>query len=133
MELFWSGGWLTFKGMRYPKLDYIKSLLEFTFPELEAIVQKAFILGSFARGTENVDSDLDVALIVDPEEVTAMLDELDILDIDSLNAELLNIRADTGWEWEGRPLDLQVYSANDPRLKNYSKIPLKASSLARLG
>lgn len=119
--------------MAYPKLSYIKSMLEFAFPELEAIIQDAFVVGSFARGTQGPESDLDVALIVTQPDLETLLNELDILDLDTLNVELLNMRSDTDWKWEDRPLDLQVFTDQDPRLRGYAKIKLKASSQARLG
>ena len=130
-------GWLTFKLMekiKYPKLNDIQRMLQATIPEVETIMQDAFIVGSQARGTATPESDVDVAILVKESDLAGLLEELDMLDLDYLNTELLNARADTDvCTWEGRPVDLQVFVDSDPRLKDYSKIKLKASSQARLG
>ena len=115
-------------------MNDIHQMIRATIPELEPIMQDAFIVGSFARETQTSESDLDVAIIISENDLMTLLEELDMLDLDYLNTELINARADTDiCTWEGRPVDLQVFVDSDPRLKGYQKIKLKASSQARLG
>lgn len=103
--------------MKLPRISWLQEVLDqIGISGLD--IQDAYIMGSVARGTATPDSDLDVTLIVPPD---------DTLDLDSLNDEILNGLGGEA-EWEGRRLDIQVWFENDPRIAEYKKIPLKAST-----
>ena len=110
--------------MGYPKRQDVESWLRiFGFDEIAENMLGAYVVGSVARKTPRPDSDLDIAVIVPAATLTE-----DTLD---LNTDILNAMADEV-RWEDRRVDIQVFSDQDPRLKSYSKIPLKAYSRARV-
>ena len=110
--------------MKYPKRQDVESWLRiFGFDDIADNMLGAYVVGSVARKKARPDSDLDIAVIVPADTLTE-----DTLD---LNTDILNSMADEV-RWEDRRVDIQVFSDQDPRLKSYSKIPLKAYSQARV-
>lgn len=108
----------------FPKLnDVTEWLYAYGFEDIAENILKAYIVGSVAKKTNTPESDLDIAVIL-PDD---LLDD-DLLDV---NTDILNaIQHEI--TWNGQRVDIQVFYETDPRLKEYSKILLKASTQARL-
>lgn len=100
----------------FPKISWIEEVLDlYGFDGHEIIT--AYVMGSVAKGTDGPDSDLDITVVVEPN---------GDIDYSELNEDLLNSLSD-GVEWEGRRVDIQIWPSDDPRIKKYKKIELKAS------
>lgn len=69
-------------------------------------VKKAWLFGSYAKGTNHPDSDIDIAIL--------MIDEYDIID---LQIDLMNMRTEIDWRIEPHPYTEELLS-NSSLYKN---------------
>ena len=104
----------------YPTLRWVKAQLRnniyYQFPRNRRALG-AFIVGSVARGLEHDESDLDIAVIIEPiRGKSAMQISDDFHSRFATNTMKPN--------WNGRVVDFQFFYPNDPEMQNYSKIPL---------
>ncbi len=100
-----------------PSIAWVLEMLErmhFT-PEELGEIETGYVMGSIAKGKAKPDSDMDITLISNT---------LDSSAAEDLSNTILDV-IEHSVKWNGRTLDIQVWSRNDPRLAKYSKIPLE--------
>ena len=99
---------------RLPKLSDVDHLLH--YGDFDIPYTAGYIMGSRAKGTHTENSDIDITLVVpsnwNPPDGLA-----------ALNDDLLNVIGDM--DGFRHTWDIQVWHEHDPRLKDYSKIPMK--------
>jgi predicted nucleotidyltransferase len=100
--------------VRLPKLSEVDHILHYA--DFDIPYTDGYIMGSRAKGTHNEGSDIDITLVV-----PSTWNPLEGLD--SLNEDLLNVIGDM--DGLSHNWDIQVWHENDPRLKDYTKIPMK--------
>lgn len=105
-------------GKDYPTLRKLKSTLRnnIIFPLRRNIIE-AYIVGSEAKGTANENSDLDIAIIVEPVRGKTSL-QLTEAYHSKFSSEQFVPR------WNGRKIDVQFFYPTDEELKSYQKIKL---------
>jgi predicted nucleotidyltransferase len=103
----------------YPSIEWIKDQLYYTlYEELETDLLGAFVVGSVAKGTSHADSDLDIAVVIEP--VERFPDPIKLTDF-------YHSRFTSDWQkpmWNNQIVDFQFFYPNDPILQSYNKIPL---------
>lgn len=67
------------------------------------IVKNAMLFGSYAKGTNNEDSDIDIALIFEK-----------VLDVIDAQIELMKMRRDFDLSIEPHPFRVEFFNVNDP-------------------
>ena len=103
---------------QYPTLAWVRGELRYSvYAPCRRKVLAAYIVGSEAKGTARLDSDLDIAVIIEPVRGKSSLQFSDIYHSRFPSDE-------TKPKWNGRRVDFQFFYPDDPELANYSKIPL---------
>lgn len=103
----------------YPTKSWIKNLFRWSNPRINVKFLDAFIVGSEAKGIAKPDSDLDIAVIIEPIRGKTALKK----------TEEYHSRFFTDAQkpkWNDRIVDIQFFYPNDPELQSYSKIDLHA-------
>ena len=113
----------------YPPLRWIKKELAFSFysnPKRIDDVIAAYVVGSRARGTSKPNSDLDIAVVINPRRGLSALQFTDRYHA--------GFTSDTQKpKWNGIPVDFQFFYPNDPELNSYSKLAINESATLLLG
>jgi len=103
---------------KYPTIRDIRSKLRYNIIHpLRIGILDAFIVGSEAKGTARSDSDLDVAIIINPIRGKSALQYTDQYH-QYFSDEV------TTPHWGDRKLDFQFFYPDDPELQTYQKIQL---------
>lgn len=79
-------------------------------------LKKALLFGSFARNTNNDDSDIDIALVFDS-----------VPDIIDMQVELMKLRRDVDLRIEPHPFSERDFNINDPVAKEIMKYGIEIS------
>lgn len=105
-------------GKDYPTLKNLKSVLRnnIIFPLRRKIIE-AYIVGSEAKGTANENSDLDIAIVVEPVRGKTSL-QLTEAYHNKFSSEQFVPR------WNGRKIDVQFFYPTDSELEGFQKIKL---------
>lgn len=102
-----------------PSLSWVRKELKLNLVySFRRKVIVAYIVGSEAKGTTNVNSDLDVAIIIESIRGKTALQITEDYHQKFLD-DLFKPR------WENRILDFQFFFPDDQDLKIYKKIPIK--------
>lgn len=80
-------------------------------------VLAAYIVGSEAKGTAKIDSDLDIAIVI-----PIVRGKTSIKYSEQYHDRFPNNESKP--TWQGRRVDFQFFYPNDKQLEEYSKIPL---------
>jgi len=106
------------EGKDYPTLKKLRSILRNNIiVPLRRKVIEAYIIGSEAKGTANENSDLDIAIIIEPVRGKTAL-QLTETYHSKFSSEQFVPR------WNGRKIDVQFFYPEDEELKKYQKIKL---------
>lgn len=105
-------------GDGYPPKKWLLARLREWPGNFNRPVLDMFIVGSEAKGTARPDSDIDVAVIINP---IRGKDALKVSEYyhQKFTSDLWRSR------WNGRLIDFQFFYPGDPELEGYSKIPLR--------
>jgi predicted nucleotidyltransferase len=103
---------------KYPSLSDIRAKLRYNLVvQVRKKVLGAFVVGSEAKGTARPDSDLDIAIVIEP-----IKNKSSLKFTDEYHSRFMDER----WtpKWNGRKLDFQFFYPDDTDLDGYSKIEL---------
>ena len=102
----------------YPTLSWVRQTLRYcVFAPSRRKILAAYIVGSEAKGTARPDSDLDIAVIIDPVRGKSSMQYSDQYHWKFPSDE-------SKPTWNGRRVDFQFFYPTDPELETYSKIQL---------
>lgn len=100
--------------MSYPDLAWIRSHLRNSVPRVRYPVLALYVVGSTAKGTAGPDSDLDLAIVIEPVRGKTSLKF----------TEHYHARQWKPPTWLNRSVDFQFFYPDDLELSTYSKIVL---------
>ena len=102
----------------YPTLAWVRQTLRWSsYASFRRKVLAAFIVGSEAKGIARPDSDLDIAVIIEPIRGKSALRYTEFYHGHFPSDE-------SKPDWNGRRVDFQFFYPTDAVLATYSKIPL---------
>lgn len=107
------------KEIQYPSLKKVRSWLRWniTAPMKKKVIG-AYIIGSEAKGTAKPNSDIDIAIIIEP-----MSRKTSLKFTEDYHSKFKNNNSYP--KWNGRKIDFQFFFPEDSELKKYSKIKLE--------
>ena len=105
--------------MSYPTIVWINEEMRYSpYAARRVKILEAFIVGSEAKGTAKPDSDLDIALVIEP-----VKGKTSIKYSEYYHQKFPS--DDCKPKWNGRRVDFQFFYPDDPQLATYSKIPIE--------
>ena len=102
----------------YPNIKWLNSALRNNLQKpVRRKILNAYIIGSYAKGTNSKNSDLDIAIIISP------IKKLTSLQYSNLYHTYF-INENQRIKWNDVIVDIQFFYPNDAELENYIKIEL---------